>query len=109
MRANSERWFPRWHAPDAAVPLRVAWALGLAGEVGEVANVVKKQIRDGENVGLASNLGAELADVFVYLLLLADEDGYDLVAEYRDKVDFNEARWGAAGDRPPAEREETQP
>ena len=100
MRANSERWFPQWH--DGEMPLKVGYALGLAGEVGEVANVVKKIQRDACSLdadgmaALYANLGAELADVFTYLLLLADEVGTDLVAEYHRKVEVNEARWGAA-------------
>lgn len=96
MRANSERWFPRWHDSDAlGMPLTVAYALGLSGEVGEVANVVKKLHRDGH----ASGLGAELADVLTYLLLLADEADVDIVAAYRAKVVVNEGRFGAAARR----------
>lgn len=104
MRENSERWFPRWHSPDLGMPLAVAYALGLAGEVGEVANVIKKMQRDGYADG--EGIGAELADVFTYLLLLADECGVDLVAEYRAKVKVNEARWGApASGRTPSPRD----
>lgn len=99
MRANSERWFPRWHSPELGMPLVVAYALGLAGEVGEVCNVVKKQMRDGEHALLDEGLGGELADCFVYLLLLADECGVDLVAEYRQKVIVNENRWGGRDGR----------
>ena len=40
MRDDSERWFPQWHDGSTGMPLTVAYALGLAGEVGEVANVV---------------------------------------------------------------------
>lgn len=94
MRANSERWFPRWHSDDLGMPLHVAYALGLAGEVGEVANVVKKIMRDGESAQKRADLGAELADCFTYLLLLADEAHVDLVAEYERKVVVNEQRWG---------------
>jgi NTP pyrophosphatase (non-canonical NTP hydrolase) len=93
MRANSERWFPRWHSPFLGMPLRVAYALGLVGEAGEVANVVKKVQRDGDAYD-GEGLGPELADVLTYLLLLADEAGVDLVAEYRAKAAVNEARWG---------------
>lgn len=94
MRANSERWFPATH--DAPVmPLPVFYALGLSGEVGEVANDVKKLYRDND-LDRIGDLGAELADVFTYLLLLADEVGVDLIAEYEAKARFNEARWGRA-------------
>lgn len=95
-RENSERWFPHWHSPDLGMPLRVAYALGLAGEVGEVANVVKKMQRDGDSAVLTEGLGAELADVFVYLLLLADECDVDLYAEAEAKVLVNEVQRGEA-------------
>ena len=94
MRENSERWFPKWHADDLGMPLTVAYALGLSGEVGEVANVVKKQMRDGDDADLTEGLGAELADCFTYLLLLADECNVDLLAEYEQKRMVNELRRG---------------
>jgi NTP pyrophosphatase (non-canonical NTP hydrolase) len=93
MRANSERWFPELHA--SGQPLKVFYALGLSGEVGEVANEVKKSIRGHQTNGVRRiEIGPELADVFTYLLLLADEYGVDLIAEYREKASFNENRWG---------------
>jgi len=92
MRANSEHWFPATHDDD--LPLSVFYALGLSGEVGEVANVVKKMVRDGDSDQKRADLASELADCFTYLLLLADETGVDLVAEYREKVLVNMARWG---------------
>ena len=94
MRANSERWFPELHA--GGMDLRVFYALGLSGEVGEVANEVKKGVRGHQQNGVRHiDIGPELADVFTYLLLLADEYGVDLLAEYEAKAAFNEARWGA--------------
>lgn len=91
MRANSERWFPAIH--DGQFPLGAFYALGLAGEAGEVANEMKKIWRGVD--GNRGNVGAELSDTFTYLLLLADECGVDLIAEYRDKVAVNNNRWGA--------------
>jgi NTP pyrophosphatase (non-canonical NTP hydrolase) len=94
MRANSERWFPATHDPDKRdMPLDVFYALGLSGEVGEVANDIKKMHRDEDWADSAASVPAELADVFVYLMLLADELGVDLVAEYQRKVAVNEQRW----------------
>jgi len=93
MRANSEHWFPSTHKGD--LPLPVFYALGLSGEVGEVANVVKKMVRDGDSEAKRADLASELADCFTYLLLLADEVGVDLVAEYREKELVNMARWGS--------------
>lgn len=90
MRSNSERWFPQLHNGD--VNLTVFYALGLCGEAGEVGNVVKKLMRG--NAEQLENLGPELADVFTYLLLLADECDIDLVHEYRLKAEVNDGRWG---------------
>ncbi len=96
-RANSERWFPLVHNPDqAVVPLYVHYALGLAGEAGEVANLVKKLLRFGHDKGTDATpaLADELADVFTYLLLLADECGVDLMSAYEAKKAICEERWG---------------
>lgn len=90
MRANSERWFADFHATDP--DLCVFYALGMAGEAGEVANLIKKRMR-GSTIEI-QDLYDELADVFTYLLLLADEVGVDLESAYRGKARFNEARWG---------------
>lgn len=95
MRSNSERWFPEMHA-DPQIPMHVFYALGMSGEVGEVANEVKKGLRGHQENGVRHiDLAAELADVFTYLLLLADELDVDLIAEYRKKAALNEGRWGA--------------
>ena len=92
MRADSERWFPELHR-STLVPLGVQYALGLVGEAGEVANAVKKRLRQAEAPD--SELADELADVFVYLCLLADEVGVDLLEAYERKRRLNERRWGA--------------
>ena len=62
-------------------------SLGLAGEAGEVANNVKKEIRDGVDKSL--EIRDELGDVLWYVARLADEYGFDLaeVAQYNiDKL-----------------------
>lgn len=94
-RSNSERWFPALHDPDRAlVPLPVHYALALAGEVGEVANLVKKALRRMEGSPPVEDLSGELADVFIYLMLLADECGVDLLEAYERKAAICEERWG---------------
>lgn len=62
------------------------FALGLAGEAGEVANFVKKRWRDGD--GHDADLRAEVADVFAYNIMLADALGMtpeSLIAEVARK------------------------
>lgn len=69
-------------------------ALGMAGEVGEVANFVKKRWRDGEPHD--EDIRLEIADVVAYALMLASKMGMTprtLVAEvahkqkvFRDKM-----------------------
>jgi len=50
--------------------------MGLVGEAGEVANKVKKLIRDGQLD--YDNAAAELGDVLWYVAMVAYELGYDL-------------------------------
>lgn len=51
-------------------------ALGLAGEAGEVANKVKKMIRDNATLGI--QVADEIGDVLWYCAMLADELGISL-------------------------------
>lgn len=54
-------------------------ALGLAGEAGEVADKVKKIIRDGRTDSLYKNeIAKEIGDVLWYCAVLADDLGYTL-------------------------------
>lgn len=76
-------------------------ALGLAGEAGEVANKVKKMIRDGkfDRAGIA----AELGDVLWYVSALARDlnlDMQDLAMENLEKLYSRKERGtlGGSGD-----------
>ena len=56
-------------------------ALGLTGEAGEVANKVKKIIRDGtdkNNEDLVQAISSEIGDVLWYCAVLADDIGCKL-------------------------------
>jgi NTP pyrophosphatase (non-canonical NTP hydrolase) len=67
--------------PDACkgtVPAISYCALGLAGEAGEIANKVKKLIRDGDTAELRDKIRAEVGDALWYLARLADELGVQL-------------------------------
>jgi NTP pyrophosphatase (non-canonical NTP hydrolase) len=74
--------------------------LSLAGEVGEVAELVQwlpaGQVVDGE---LGKRLGDELADVLLYLVRLADVAGVDLGAAALQKLARNEKRFPAESAR----------
>lgn len=70
------------------------WGCAIGGEVGEAQNLLKKLERDGVHKATKSNiaqvseqdawrkfkelLGSELADIFIYNILIAREYGIDL-------------------------------
>jgi NTP pyrophosphatase (non-canonical NTP hydrolase) len=75
--------------PDAGANL-VYPTLGLAGEAGEVAEKVKKLIRDDAGVltdERRAALGAELGDVLWYVAQVATEAGLDLEAIAQANLD----------------------
>jgi len=80
-------------------------ALGLAGEAGEIANKVKKFVRDGyDQEGFEQKqieLMAEIGDVLWYCAALARDIGFDLqhVAQYNiHKLQDRAARGKIGGD-----------
>jgi NTP pyrophosphatase (non-canonical NTP hydrolase) len=85
-------WSQRIDASTLNVLLELTVAL--AGEVGEFANVTKKIVRGDFNLETAKpELSSELADIFIYLLKLADQLGIDLEAAFRSKLEYNEKRF----------------
>jgi dCTP diphosphatase len=74
--------------------------LALVGEAGELASEFQ-WINDSEVEKALSNpdkrdaIGSELADVFIYLLRLADVTGIDLTNELTKKIALNEIRYPA--------------
>ncbi len=72
---------PHWDLPR--------WGNALAGEVGELCNIIKKIDRDGDQEGkLLISLYGELGDVMSYLCMLSTRAGIDLQVACGDK--FNE-------------------
>jgi NTP pyrophosphatase (non-canonical NTP hydrolase) len=71
--------------------------LALAGEIGELANLVKKYQRgDFSFAQLNELMPGELADIFIYLLKLAYQSGIDLEKAFLDKLAQNEIRFESA-------------
>jgi NTP pyrophosphatase (non-canonical NTP hydrolase) len=69
-------------------------ALALAGEVGELANVVKKFERGDISYAEAMTaLEEEAADVLIYLLKLSYQTGIDLEKAFVDKQKANAIRF----------------
>ncbi len=63
----------------------------LAEELGEIAGPIKKMVRDGTPLPADHHL--ELADLFVYLSILAGALGYDLQNSVDQKREFNRQRF----------------
>jgi len=68
------------------LPMIINCALGLTGEAGECADIVKKAYFQGHPL-LAYNLAKELGDVAWYLAVMAHTIGYDLESILQTNVD----------------------
>ena len=94
----SERWFPTVHDRDKH-SVALHYTLGLAGEVGEVVELIKKAHRKGKVLKEIDTLKleGELADVLSYLMDLAEHFKIDLAAAWWSKMAENERRYLAGG------------
>jgi NTP pyrophosphatase (non-canonical NTP hydrolase) len=69
-------------------------AMSVAIEAGELLERFQWRPGDADVEGEAlAETTAEMADVFIYLLLLADRLGVDLARAAWDKIEINEGRW----------------
>lgn len=80
---------PAWAPPD---PRGTFIALALAGEAGELANMFKKEWRDGLSEARRQQMADELGDVMVYARAMAQHLGVDLVKESDRKLKAFEKR-----------------
>lgn len=72
-------------------------ALALAGEVGELANLVKKYERGDFGFDeMISSLPGELADILIYVVKLAYQSGIDLESAFLSKLQENRERFDSA-------------
>lgn len=79
------------------------WMTATLGELGEAANLVKKlnRVRDGipgnwqTEEELREALRHEIADVFIYLDLMAQSLGFELEDAVREKFDRTSAKIGS--------------
>lgn len=81
---NVNRCRELWHPVEEWTPAE--WLMCLVGEVGELAGRMKHQKR-GDTVPLFQ-LGQELADIQIYLDLLAASLGVDLASEVLQKFNI---------------------
>lgn len=87
---NNE-YFPGWRNID-----EIYYSNALAGEVGELCNMVKHRVGGGTNRSGPQPGGMDLvfecADIFIYLSLLLERNGVDIVLFNQiinDKIDKN--------------------
>lgn len=88
----NDRYFPNWRTSDFRLVSNA-----LAGEVGEVCDATKHQYGGGTHRRVVTHRHVieELADVFVYLVLLSEGEGWDVHAfasAVEDKMAENRRR-----------------
>lgn len=92
---DSRRWFP------SSISLN-HHTLGLVGEAGEVANIVKKIDRGSSSIddpAVKEHLAEEVVDVLIYLVNLMGLEEFkdvDWMQVWYQKRQFNEERFGPA-------------
>lgn len=95
LRAANASRVVRWHPQGINGWSLADWGIATAGELGEACNIIKKLKRDNENIvgnkegetkeQLKINLAEELADVIIYLDLLAQAADINLAQAVRTK------------------------
>jgi NTP pyrophosphatase (non-canonical NTP hydrolase) len=86
----------RWSAEISSENLQQLQYLmiSLAGEVGELANCIKKVIRGDKEYDVSkAEINEELVDVFIYVLKLAYQMNVDLESNFLHKLEKNKLRF----------------
>lgn len=90
MREDTIRWFGEGMQNNLTVMV-----LGLVGEAGEVADILKKIQRGSKTMeDVLPDLKTELIDVFHYWLLIVGMLNIDIAEVYAEKRAYNEQRFG---------------
>lgn len=92
----------RWHPGGLSDWSLSDWFTATAGEFGEAANVAKKLNRERDGIAgndqseseLRAQLADELADVLIYLDILAASEGIDLAEAVRQKFNRTSEKVG---------------
>ncbi len=97
----NKEFFPKWKGVSYDEKL-LYLSIALAGEVGELSNVVKKRHRkkihelkadDINEEEYKKKITEELVDVFVYTVLFSNELGIDLEKEFYKKMEKNKIKF----------------
>lgn len=111
LRAANAKRVKRWHPGGVTDWSLSDWAVAMAGEAGELCNVVKKLNRERDRITgntaseaeLRDALGKEIADTLIYLDLLAMRAGLDLAEVTIGKFNEVSERVGFPERLPPSE------
>lgn len=69
-------------------------AIALAGEVGELCNFVKKELRSGGAENHDEDIRKEVPDILFYLLQLCQLRGINIQHEWKKKMIHNSKKYG---------------
>ena len=70
--------------------------LALSGEVGELNNLIKKELRASHGFGedKTNEIATEIPDVMFYLVAIANERNLDFAKMWHEKMNHNELKYG---------------